>query len=412
MDPGVRALVRVLVVTLVAFGGALGMPGCGGSRGAAVPDTLQDTALVQGMGPEIRCWGLNFNPEFKACVARSVEWEREELARAGHTGPLPPAEFLAISGGGSNGAYGAGMLCAWSDAGTRPAFKVVTGISTGALTAPFVFAGAKYDHVLREVYTKTRTGDILIERGLLGGFTSDAMADTSPLWKLVEKYVNDELMADIAAEYRKGRLLVIGTTNLDAGRAVLWNVGEIASSNKPGAVDLVRKILIASAAIPGAFPPVFIDVEAGGQTYQEMHVDGGAMTQVFLYPPGLQLRRDAEAQGVVRERRAYIIRNARLDPNWSQVERKTMSIAGRAISSLIQTQGVGDLYRLYVNAQRDGIDYNLAYIPGDFTVESKEAFDPVYMEALFNRGYEQFRAGYPWHKTPPGYDVPSVAGGA
>lgn len=383
---------------------AAGLFGCEMSRGNAVPLELQDSAVVSGMGPEVRSWGIGMNPAFLRPVVESIAKEREELARHGHIGALPPAEFLAISGGGADGAFGAGLLCAWSDAGTRPSFKIVTGISTGALSAPFVFAGPKYDQVLREVYTQTKTSDILIERGLLQALTGDAMSDTKPLWKLVSKHVNEELLDAISAEYHKGRLLIIGTTNLDARRAVLWNVGEIAASGKPGSLELVRKILIASAAIPGAFPPVFIDVEANGQRYQEMHVDGGAMTQVFLYPPTMKLREEAEAIGAVRDRRAYIIRNARLDPEWAQVHRSTMSIAGRAITSLIQTQGLGDLYRIYLNAQRDGVDYNLAYIPADFTLESSEAFDPVYMKALFDRGYELARNGYPWKKSPPAFD--------
>jgi hypothetical protein len=381
--------------------------GCGAlPREKAVPHGAEGRAFVPGIDPGVRTWGGASNPDFTRLMLASVQREREELARQGFTDQLPRADFLAISGGGADGAFGAGMICAWTELGTRPEFKAVTGISTGALTAPFVFAGPEYDGVLRELYTGIRTEDILVERGLIGGFLSDAMADTAPLWKLLSKHVDQKLMDAIAAEYRKGRLLVIGTTNLDARRAVLWNVGEIAASGAPGALDLVRKILIASAAIPAAFPPVLIDVEADGKRYQEMHVDGGAMTQVFLYPASLRLREQAEAEGIVRERRAYIIRNARLDPDWSQVDRRTLSIAGRAISALIATQGLGDLYRLYADCQRDGVDYNVAYIPPDFDVPAREAFDPTYMKALFERGYEMTRHGSPWHKFPPGFDTP------
>ena len=148
-----------------------------------------------------------------------------------------------------------------------------------------------------------------------------------------------------------------------------------------------------------------IDVEIDGTTYQEMHVDGGTKAQVFLYPPSLSLRSEAEAKGVYRERKAYLIRNSRLDPEWANVERKTLSIAGRAIGSLIQTQGVGDLYRIYLTSQRDGVDYNLAFIPPDFNVVPTEAFDPVYMSQLFDVGYKAATAtgGYPWSTSPPGY---------
>ena len=187
-------------------------------------------------------------------------------------------------------------------------------------------------------------------------------------------------------EYGKGRLLLIGTTNLDAQRGVIWNVGAIAASHHPRALELVRKIMIASAAIPAAFPPVMIDVEVEGQRYQEMHVDGGATTQVFLYPPSLKLKEMAEAAGVQRERRVYIIRNARLDPEWAETQRRTLSIAGRAVSSLINTQGVGDLYRTYLNAQRDGIDYNLAFIPANFKDSAQRGFrSRIHAEALRRR---------------------------
>ncbi len=385
---------------------ALVVAGCGSlPREHAVPFELQDQAVVPGLGPQARTWGFAINPAFMETLVRSVSWERETLAAEGYSGPLPRADFLAISGGGSNGAFGAGLLCGWTAAGDRPSFKVVTGISTGALIAPFVFAGPQYDYVLRDVYTKTTTSDILEKRGMMSALFSDAMADTKPLWHTLSKYVDQKLLDAIAVEYRKGRVLVIGTTNLDARRAVLWNVGEIAASGDPKAIDIVRRIMIASAAIPGAFPPVFFDVEADGNEYQEMHVDGGATTQVFLYPPSLHLRETAAAAGVTRERRAYVIRNARLDPDWAEVDRRTMTIAARAIESLIYTQGIGDMYRIYTNAQRDGLDFNLAYIPASFKAVSKEAFDPEYMTQLFQVGYDLAVQGYPWDTTPPGFET-------
>jgi predicted acylesterase/phospholipase RssA len=226
--------------------------------------------------------------------------------------------------------------------------------------------------------------------------------------KLIEHYVTPTLIKDVAAEYAKGRLLLVGTTNLDARRPIIWNLTAIAASKAPGAIELFRKILLASAAVPGAFPPVMIDVELDGQPYQEMHVDGGAMAQVFLYPPSLHLGERSAAAGVQRERRVYIIRNARLDPDWADVERRTFSIAGRAISSLIHTQGLGDLYRIYLTTQRDGIDYNLAFIGPEFDVKHDAEFDPAFMRALYDYGYGLAEQGYPWHKTPPGLDAPAL----
>jgi predicted acylesterase/phospholipase RssA len=183
---------------------------------------------------------------------------------------------------------------------------------------------------------------------------------------------------------------------------VIWDIGKIANSDRPEALDLVREILVASAAIPGVFPPAMIDVEVDGKHYQEMHVDGGAITQVFLYPPSL----NAREIGTARERQLYVIRNARLDPEWARVDRATLSIASRAISSLIKTQGVGDLNRIYLTSQRDGFDFNLAYIPKSFTRQLKEPFETAYMQELFEVGYDLAARGYPWAKAPPGFVVP------
>ncbi len=237
---------------------------------------------------------------------------------------------------------------------------------------------------------------------MLAALFDDAMADTQPLWRLVERHVNVEMLRAIAKEYQNGRLLFVATTNLDALRPVMWNMGAIAESGHPKALDLFRSILVASAAIPGAFPPVMIEVEAGGQRFQEMHVDGGAMTQVFVYPPSF--RADEKTRKARKKKTLYIIRNARLDVvNWASVERRTLSIAGRAISSLIHTQGIGDLYQIYLLSKRDDFDFNLAFIRLDFKVKHKEQFDTNYMQKLFDYGYQLARKGYPWQKFPPGY---------
>lgn len=366
-------------------------------RLSAVPVERQDDVVVLG-DPAHRSWDEAFNEAFIKELMRSVELERAALRAAGRSGSLPPAEFLAISGGGQNGAFGAGILCGWTVEGSRPEFKAVTGISTGALTAPFAFLGPDYDDELREVYTTISTKDIARKRGMLAAIYNDAMADNAPLRRLMEKYIDEEMLRKIAREHARGRLLLIGTTNLDAGRGVIWNIGAIASSGDPGALELVRDVLIASAAIPGAFPPVMIDVEVNGEEYQEMHVDGGARAQLFLYPPSLRLGEFGDAQGIDRDRIAYVIRNARLDSQWNSIERRTMSIAGRAVSMMIQTQGIGDLYRVFLETKRDGVAFNLAYIPPSFTEQPTEDFDPAYMSRLFNVGYELAvqQGGYPW----------------
>jgi hypothetical protein len=381
--------------------------GCSGPvREQPEPHALVDQATVLGI-PNAR-----FFPDTQtdALVQEAMRaLERERAARPGGTAPgerLPPANFLGISGGSDNGAFGAGLLVGWTDAGTRPEFKLVTGVSTGSLIAPFAFLGSAYDPQLRAVYTDIKPADIYEQRSILDAMFNDAFADTTPLYQRITRYVNDEMFAAIGREYAKGRLLLIGTTNLDEQRPVIWNIGALAASGNPRALEVFRKILLASAAVPGAFPPVMIDVEAGGKRYQEMHVDGGAVAQMFLYPPSIGLRVDLRQQALARERHAYLIRNARLDPEWASVDRRLFSIVGRAVSTMIYYSGYNDAVRIYATSKRDGVDYNLAYIGADFTVEHKENFDRAYMQALFDYGYRQGRAGYPWKKAPPILESP------
>lgn len=381
----------------------LALAGCSTpQRLAAVPDLL--TMKAQAAVPDARYYPERKDPAFARVVLESNRKEIAWLAQNGHTGPLPPANYLSISGGGGDGAFAAGFLEGWTQTGERPAFKLVTGVSTGALIAPYAFLGPSYDGALRRNYTTISDQDIFKKRNFMAPLFSDAMSDTKPMAKLVDLNVTQELLDAIAVEYAKGRLLFIATTNLDSREPVFWNMGLIASSHAPGALALFRKITLASAAVPAAFPPVMIDVTVDGVHYQEMHVDGGATRQVFMYPRSLHLADVAATEGGDRQRAVYILRNARLDPDWAKVDRRIMSIVGRSLSSLIQTQGMGDLYRMYLTASRDHLDYNLAYIPDDFTVPKRSEFDRAYMTALFERGRQLGAGGYPWAKYPPGYD--------
>ena len=378
--------------------------GCSGpARIPAESAKLADQATVLGI-PNARFYA---DTQTDAMVQEGLgALERERAARGGAGAgkvkdPLPPADFLAISGGSDDGAFGAGLLVGWSEAGTRPEFKLVTGVSTGSLIAPFAFLGPDRDPQLRTVFTGVGPDDIFEQRSILTVLFQDSFADTAPLFRLISHYVDDGMLAAIAREYAKGRLLLIGTTNLDDGRPVIWNIGAIAASGKPGAIELFRKILLASAAIPGLFPPVLIETEVGGKHFQEMHVDGGAVAQMFLYPPSIGLRVDLRQAALARERHAFLIRNSRLDPEWASVEARLLPIVGKAVSTMIHYSGYNDALRIYATSKRDGVDYNLAYIGPDFTVEHKTQFDQAYMRALFDYGYQRARAGYRWSKAPP-----------
>jgi len=327
--------------------------------------------------------------------------ERENKYFSSLGRPIPPESLLAISGGGDNGAFGAGVLVGWSESRTRPSFKIVTGVSTGALIAPLAFVGPEYDPLLAEMYTTIDQTDIFEKRPIVAGLLSDALADSRPLQNLIAKYVDANLMARIAEESRRGRALVIITTNLDAGVPVIWNIGAIAESERPEAIGLIRKILLASASIPGFFPPVMFDVTVNGVAHQEMHVDGGASMQTFLYPAALQVRRIPNGGGS-RPRTAYVIRNGRLTQGWDEVARSTPAIATRAVATLTTNSGVGDLYRIYALAKRDGVRLQLAYIGDDFEQPHAAEFERPYMKKLFEYGRAKAHVGYPWRGAPPG----------
>jgi predicted acylesterase/phospholipase RssA len=400
MIPEVRVSRRAAVVCAAAL---LALVGCSSStRQPAVPASEVPRANVVGYPNDIRYYPRDFEDvrQFEEDFVASWTKERAALGLAPGA-PLPPAAYLAISGGGDNGAFGAGLLAGWTKAGDRPVFKLVTGVSTGALIAPFAFLGSAYDEKLKALYTGISMKDVAEQRPIWSAFFSDALADASPLYKLVQKAVTQEMLDAIAAEYGKGRLLLIGTTNLDARRAVIWNVTEIAATHRKDALELVHKILLASAAIPGTFPPVMIDVEEDGKHYQEMHVDGGTANQVFVYPAASDLAKLARENDATRARTLYIIRNARLDPEWAQVDRRTLPIAMRAIACLIQYQGIGDLYRIYTITRRDHVDYRLAYIPATFQTPHTSDFDTPYMRALYEAAYEAAAAGHEWETHPP-----------
>ncbi len=365
-------------------------------------EALASIAQIPGI-PQARIWG-DKDPAYLQSWARrsSHDLMKEYSGIMGRK-----HNYLAISGGGADGAFAAGLLVGWSDAGTRPEFTMVSGVSTGALAAPFAFLGPAYDERLRGVFTTYSTSDLVVRRNLLSILTGHSVFDVKPLEKVIAKYVDQSVMEAIAVEFRKGRRLWIATTNLDAGRSVIWNIGAIANSGAPGSLELIHKVMLASASIPGAFPPVIIEVEANGNLYDEMHVDGGTVSQIFVTPSNVRwgvVARNFDIKGTPR---IFLIRNSSFDPHWEATNQKIKHIAGKSFSLLIKTQGIGDIYRIYAASKlngKDGVDFNLASIPGDFDVESSEPFDPVYMRKLFDLGYRQAKEGYPWAKRPPAFE--------
>jgi hypothetical protein len=372
-----------------------------------VPEDLLDQALVADL-PDIRAWSDIPSESLERSAIESI---RQEMA-ANHGKLEPEANFLALSGGGGDGAFGVGLLCGWSAAGTRPRFKLVTGISTGALLAPFAFLGPEYDAKLKEAFTTISDKDIYAVPGLLKFVLNlrrlEGGASTQPLAELLERIIDDNMIKAIGVEHNKGRRLLVGTTQLDAQRQVVWDMGAIAASGHPDAPKLFRQILRAAGSIPVVFTPVYIKVHAAGVEYDEMHVTGGVRAQVMLNEKAIKPFLEGRELGPIapqRPRKLYIIRNAQIISEYESVKPHIANIGVRAVSSLTKYQGLGDLHSIYVLAQQEGIDYNVAYIPVDFHPKRTSEFDTHFMKQEFEMAYNLARSGYKWHKSPPDFEL-------
>ncbi len=399
-----RTGIGFLLVSIALLGGCTGLP-----RQPAVP--LQATQLaIPSTCPKARFWpNLDLTPLYLEAAA-SDERERATLdLKDGSATQLPPAAYLAISGGGDDGAFGAGIMVGWTTSGQRPEFKVVTGVSAGALIAPFAFLGPDYDDVLRKVAVSIGPHDVFKSRTIIGALTGDAFADDQPLASLIDKYVTTEVLHAVAKEYARGRALLIGTTDLDAGQPVFWNMGAIASCQNPAALRLFQQVLLASASIPGVFPPVMLSVNVEGKQYEEMHVDGGVASQIIMFPASFLPALTAGYSINARERSVYIIRNGKLGSPWESVPRRTGNVARSALSALVDTQVINDLYRLELIANQEHEMFNVSFIGEDFNYPHVGMFNADYMKHLFKYGYALAVADAAWHKVLPGESPLSVA---
>ncbi|MFO0796539.1 MAG: patatin-like phospholipase family protein [Gemmataceae bacterium] len=324
---------------------------------------------------------------------------RTRLAATADPG-RPPRHVLCLSGGGSFGAYSAGVLCGWTDAGTRPEFDVVTGISTGSLIAPLAFLGPKYDPDVRRFYTDIRTRDIYVKRVVLG-LVSESMADTRPLARKLDEVITPGLVAEIAEEHRKGRRLYVGTTELEGKRFVVWDIGAIACRADPGATDLIKRILLGSSAIPGFFPPSKIAVTVDGRSFVEKHGDGGVSQAIFFRPPPPDAGPAAAAPLAGTTVWCVVAGKLYADPD--PIKPRALAIAGSSVGAVLYAQTRGDLQRIFTLCTLTGMDYRLTAIPDDFDAPKSSAeFEQGPMTRMFDEGYRLARAGEAWRLAPPG----------
>jgi len=387
---------------------ALLMQGCATARpGKAVPIDFTGKLTITGM-PDIRS---DIDDPDPIVMQKSLADSFREEGKFDYPVNLLGVKIypvLAISAGGPNGAYGAGFLKGWSKQGSRPLFKVVTGVSSGAIIACYAFLGKDYDGQLEKFFTTLSTKDIMKQNNLFSILFGSSFMSPAPLVKKISDVVDEKFIAKIAEEHRRGRRLFIGTVNLDAQEFVVWDMGALACKGSPDSLQMFRKILLASSAMPMMFPPIYFKVSsATGELYDEMHVDGGAMREVFYID---QLTKNMEGAAKISgidpskyRPQIYILTTSYIYPIRQQVKDSLIDIGLRSLDTLKAAAYLGDIYRLYAFAKRRGLDFNLAYIPADFKPNAKEFFDPKEMQRLFKRGYDDAVSGYKWHKTPPGY---------
>lgn len=380
-----RRLLSVFLPLSLVLGGCAGWPD-------RIPRT--EAQAEQAQVPRfaaIRYWADAPSTTFAAM--------REEMAR-GVSASVPPV-LLALSGGADDGAYAAGFLQGWSESGERPQFAIVSGVSTGALIAPFAFLGSEYDASLRAFYTEISRKDIYRERGIVGLLTQPSVADSAPLARLIADNIDEDLLAAIAAEHSKGRRLLVQTTNLDAGRGVIWDMGAIAQSPAPDRLELFRRVLLASASVPGLFAPVMIEVADNSARFGEMHVDGAVTAGFLAIPETLAI--SGKVLPPTGQARIFIILNGRLRPRYETVDPATFSIIGRALETVLSAYDRASLANVQNFAASNDIDFAMSYIGPDFDVETEELFTPSYMIALFAHGVERGRAGA-WSRSLDGVE--------
>ena len=336
--------------------------------------------------------------DLQSLIAEAETLRAKKIATA--TGPK--RSILVLSGGGSYGAFQAGVLRGWGDLGGRPEFDVITGVSTGALVACMTFPGPYMDSVCEAVFTSVSNKDIFKKKNILVGLAQGHVADTKPLRELIDAMVNDDYLDRVAGQHATGRRLYVGTTNLETRRQVIWDMGHIAMKHRTdkGAKDLYRNILQASAAIPGLFPAVTIPIEVGGKTYEEKHVDGGVTAGVFLRPFALKPNGAHES---LAGSDIYILVAGKLYADPGPVGKDLMSLGSSTVAALLSGQVRDELCEIYTISVFQGMRFHLAAVPeaNPITMKSSE-FDKKQMRELFADGRRLGQTGLAWRDMPPG----------
>ncbi len=314
------------------------------------------------------------------------------------TASAAPPSILALSGGGASGAYGAGVLVGLTAAGARPDFRVVTGVSTGALIAPFAFLGSAWDERLTEAYTGPSAAEAIGVRALRAGVSGGLVA-ADALEALVARFVDTALIDAVGAQHRRGRRLLVATTNLDTLSTPVWDLGAIAAKGGDAARRLFIDVLAASASLPGLFAPRMIRVEADGVAYEEMHVDGGTASPLLLAPARLILENAIATDGTRGE--VYAIINTTLEPIWREMPTSIIAILSRSFDLMLASSYQGALRSAAELCERHHLTLKVTSLPIDLGRAHWMRFDQRSMTRTFKRGVEMAETGAVWARHPP-----------
>ncbi|HEY0121067.1 MAG TPA: patatin-like phospholipase family protein [Rhizobium sp.] len=308
--------------------------------------------------------------------------------------------YLMISGGGAGGAFSAGVLSAWTKTGTRPQFDIVSGVSTGALIAPFAFLGSSYDDLIARLYTSGVAKNLVDRRLLPNQMLGKSLLRGQTLRSMVDRYITQDVFDAIAREHRNGRRLLVLTSNLDSQRAVVWNMGAIATSGRPDALQLFRDVLVASASIPGIYPPVLIKAQAGDRHFEELHSDGGSTSQILTFPSTVLASESHMPRPKIRKFNIFVLVNNALMPEFSNTSERTLPVMARAYATLIKAQERDALMALYGWTRRTGATFHVASIDCQIPYDIADPFNDGYMRAVFNLGTRETLNGTLWNEFP------------
>ncbi len=314
---------------------------------------------------------------------------------------------LAISGGGKFGAYSAGVLGGWTESGNRPNFDIVTGVSTGAIVAIFAFLGPKYDETVKRFYTTVTDRDIYRKKPILLALLGNSIASSKPLARGIDRAITPEIVADLAAAHNEGRRLLIGTTNLDTKRLAVWDVSAIAAGDRPDKRELIAKIILASTSVPGQFPPVKFDITVNGRRYTELHVDGGATSEIFVRLSHLNVSTEQYKAGPrpLSGSNIYAIVSGKVFAEPKCVNPSLFGILGGAITSLVSAMTQNDLSRIYTLSLLTGMQFQFTALRQNFPDEGTSlSFEPLMLMKLYDEGRRvglQGGSGADWRTQPP-----------